>query len=550
MALANVAEFFYQGGLKVLIVDWDLESPGLERFFDLPLDITKNPGVIDLLMDYKKQMSDGISDVQSLEELPFSKPEAFAINVYPEKSDSKGQLHILLAGKRYGKEFPEYVENVHAFDWQNFYKDWVGESYFFWLREQFLAMADVVLIDSRTGITEMGGVCTYQLADTVVMFCAPNQQNIEGTRTMVANFTHDSVTEKRSGHRLDVLIVPSRIERAESGLLDNFQTEFKNIFQKFAQPSNGKDIQSFWDLNIPYIPKYAYKERIALREEIGKASAIDMQLAFMKLSFMMMELKWGKNTPNYNEHLKNFPQIPQPPEVQTPVDHDEQSFLNSAQRYGLGYNSVSVRCIINPDGSAKIIRKIEATAFSKFARLDTYLLITGKSNDMEIGTIQSLTPGRTIIIGDVKEELGRLSAELSFDPPLIEKETITYAMEEELVSSGLFAIGLSENEMSKRTTPYDFFNWNINRPTQKLTLEVCFPKYVKPYVYGAEVRYASASGFPSSRLHDVELKHLSRPTWDKTSEDQNILRLDVKYPMIGLIYGLRWQPLISGEVLG
>src|SRR4051794_39095955 len=33
MALANVAEVFYRAGLRVLMVDWDLESPGLERYF-------------------------------------------------------------------------------------------------------------------------------------------------------------------------------------------------------------------------------------------------------------------------------------------------------------------------------------------------------------------------------------------------------------------------------------------------------------------------------------------------------------------------------------
>ena len=33
MAMANVAELFYRAGLKVLMVDWDLEAPGLERFF-------------------------------------------------------------------------------------------------------------------------------------------------------------------------------------------------------------------------------------------------------------------------------------------------------------------------------------------------------------------------------------------------------------------------------------------------------------------------------------------------------------------------------------
>jgi MinD-like ATPase involved in chromosome partitioning or flagellar assembly len=45
MALANVAELLCRYGLKVLIIDFDLEAPGLERFFDSP-EATYNPNDI------------------------------------------------------------------------------------------------------------------------------------------------------------------------------------------------------------------------------------------------------------------------------------------------------------------------------------------------------------------------------------------------------------------------------------------------------------------------------------------------------------------------
>ena len=38
MALANIAWILAQGGKKVLAVDWDLESPGLHKFFQPFLD--------------------------------------------------------------------------------------------------------------------------------------------------------------------------------------------------------------------------------------------------------------------------------------------------------------------------------------------------------------------------------------------------------------------------------------------------------------------------------------------------------------------------------
>ena len=55
MALANVAWILASRGLKVLVVDWDLESPGLHRYFHPFLDpakITATSGVIEMIRDY------------------------------------------------------------------------------------------------------------------------------------------------------------------------------------------------------------------------------------------------------------------------------------------------------------------------------------------------------------------------------------------------------------------------------------------------------------------------------------------------------------------
>ena len=38
MALANVAWILASNGLKVLVVDWDLDSPGLHKYFHPFLD--------------------------------------------------------------------------------------------------------------------------------------------------------------------------------------------------------------------------------------------------------------------------------------------------------------------------------------------------------------------------------------------------------------------------------------------------------------------------------------------------------------------------------
>lgn len=55
MALANVAWILASNGMRVLAVDWDLESPGLHKFFHPFLDestIAATPGVIEIVSEY------------------------------------------------------------------------------------------------------------------------------------------------------------------------------------------------------------------------------------------------------------------------------------------------------------------------------------------------------------------------------------------------------------------------------------------------------------------------------------------------------------------
>jgi MinD-like ATPase involved in chromosome partitioning or flagellar assembly len=52
MALANAACLLAAAGNNVLVIDWDLEAPGLHRYLHPFLpdpDLSKTPGIIDLV---------------------------------------------------------------------------------------------------------------------------------------------------------------------------------------------------------------------------------------------------------------------------------------------------------------------------------------------------------------------------------------------------------------------------------------------------------------------------------------------------------------------
>ena len=62
MALANVAWILAANGERVLVADWDLESPGLHRFFQPFMDpgVPQLPGVVDFIRTYEWQMEEEI----------------------------------------------------------------------------------------------------------------------------------------------------------------------------------------------------------------------------------------------------------------------------------------------------------------------------------------------------------------------------------------------------------------------------------------------------------------------------------------------------------
>src|SRR6185436_13309618 len=235
----------------VLIVDWDLEAPGLESFFfeapqtsslpggDPPLDqgaaIRSRLGLIDMLQSYTQmhaRLPLAVSpDIQAKSASPVNIAEVLDEHLPPMADfvtpihSIGGGLWLLSAGWRQDR-FPEYARAVQNFDWDGFYSSFSGEDYFEWMRRQFSSLADVIFIDSRTGVTEMGGVCARQLADVVVSFCAPNYQNLDGVAKMMRSFRSNEVLKKRNNRPIELLVVPTRVDISELDRLAKFKEWF------------------------------------------------------------------------------------------------------------------------------------------------------------------------------------------------------------------------------------------------------------------------------------------------------------------------------------
>ena len=252
-------------------------------------------GVLDLLLAYKQQFprlrppAPDEDPVRVLDEALQPVRHLLIPVVRPRSEGSRPGVWLLPAGWRADERFDRYARLVQGFDWEDFYASYAGAAYFDWLRAQLTApdVADIVLVDSRTGITEMGGVCTRQLADVVVSFCAPNLQNLYGVAQMAQSFLRDELIAAR-GRPLDVVAVPTRLDNSEIDARNRFEERFKSLLDGHTPLAFRKAGRSFWDLRIPYIPKYAYEETLAVGQDGSRAE--ELEAAYQNLAKQLLLL--------------------------------------------------------------------------------------------------------------------------------------------------------------------------------------------------------------------------------------------------------------------
>ena len=296
MALMNVAEILADMGYQVTVCDWDLEAPGLEHYVcDRAEDARawlSQPGLMDLVAEYKAALANppaagrraaeaDPADFDLLGDLPVRRPSSLALRVSQNGSRYRaGDIRFLTAGRRDGESARKYSEAVSDSDWSEFYSKWAGSAYFEFLRRDletqgFESSSDetareanrIVLIDSRTGITEVGGVCTHHLAHLVLLFSAANRQNIAGTETMLQSLRSGPAGEAAGPSARGVVPIAARIDTlSETSLVTDFLREFKEQFSRYVPAVLGNAQDFLQESMIPYAPVFAFKETIVARQ--------------------------------------------------------------------------------------------------------------------------------------------------------------------------------------------------------------------------------------------------------------------------------------------
>jgi len=371
MALANLGMYFFKNGYTTILLDLDLEAPGLESYFEeryrLNLEeLHDRPGFCDMLQAYQRLAASAptVEDTDS----PFPAVEDY---LYQLDQQPGCQLLLMHAGRRAtGQAWQNYASFVRSFDWTAFYEEWEGGRCLEWLRTRLKDIADVVLIDSRTGVTEMGGVATQHLADVVVMLCGANLQNIENTARMGHAFTSDAVYQARDDRPLDLIVVPSRIDDADSSAFLEFQqrldTTFSDLPLRFLD-----DGYTMHQMCLPYLPIISYEETLVVGNPEMEQAAGRLHEAYQRVAANMRALAHKGTTLQSGTRSA---QAPAQLVVYLANVRDDQAIADQSKAY-LTQHGVVVR-------DTNQLKQANPDALEDFARADTLVMLLSKTASM------------------------------------------------------------------------------------------------------------------------------------------------------------------------
>ncbi|TXH34999.1 MAG: ParA family protein [Burkholderiaceae bacterium] len=201
-ALAASAWALARAGKRVLVLDLDLESPGLSSAL-LQADRQAKFGITDWLVEDLVDNGDGLM------------PDLYATSGL----STAGEIYLVPA---HGKDPGEYVSKLGRVWMPKIDMRMEADSWSARLNRLINDLEkrigpDVILVDSRGGIDEVAAACVTDLgAHTILMFAIQGQQTWTGYRALFSHWQQRGViTEIRSRLQLVAGLVPDDERRLE-----------------------------------------------------------------------------------------------------------------------------------------------------------------------------------------------------------------------------------------------------------------------------------------------------------------------------------------------
>jgi cellulose biosynthesis protein BcsQ/type II secretory pathway pseudopilin PulG len=311
MALANIGCLLasqLSNQDKILMIDWDLEAPGLHQYFKDRIFHSaysssgeterKAPGLIELLLQLNELTPD-TPPQSGLDEERYAEKALSKISIDDYVLQThEPNLFLMKAGS-----FEEgYADRTSTFDWEGLYLR--SPMLFFSLAHKLTERYKFVLIDSRTGLTDTSGICTMLMPEKLVLVFTPNRQSLTGVLDLVSSATE----YRRQSEDLRPLMIfplPSRIEASEpkrkeiwrfgDDRINGYEPLFENAFKQVYGLKECSLGSYFDDVQVQHVPQYSYGEEIAvLIEKRGDKLSLTRTYQTLLEKMIFAESPWDE----------------------------------------------------------------------------------------------------------------------------------------------------------------------------------------------------------------------------------------------------------------
>jgi MinD-like ATPase involved in chromosome partitioning or flagellar assembly len=201
LALVHTAWALAREGRRVVLLDLDLMAPSLWSLFGTG---EAADGFVELVADWQEGKAPSVE--------PY-------LRRMPLDARASGTLHVMGAGRLDER----YFTTLEGLDWQWLLDAQRGpaasESFLEFLRKQLTEhlAADIIFIDSPSGLSETSNVCLRLLADVVALFFVPTHVQLEGVSRVVGLLTAEQQALRAAGSARvpDVFCVASNLLRQQ-----------------------------------------------------------------------------------------------------------------------------------------------------------------------------------------------------------------------------------------------------------------------------------------------------------------------------------------------
>jgi hypothetical protein len=208
-ALAVAAGLLAGRGAKtpVLMIDWDLEGPGLHHHFPRTHEALQRPGVLELFEACRDRLRGaGRTHDDAAEALAAEVLDEIDWDAHIERVDDSRPLYLMRAGRM----DDSYGERADRLDWDALFC--ACPALFRSFAARLTRRFGHVLIDCRSGRSAATSVCTALLPDKMVGLFTPDPRSLEGLRGVVTRALEYRCSHEDDQRPLLVYPVPTPVE--------------------------------------------------------------------------------------------------------------------------------------------------------------------------------------------------------------------------------------------------------------------------------------------------------------------------------------------------